>query len=101
MRLALALVACFCSERSGLRGRGVDARNFVGSRREAQGRRADGAKKEGAPKDTGAEGYIEMPGGEDGQAKWKALEITTAPRYITIVSTGPISVEHRRVRRVR
>lgn len=45
-----------------------------------KGRRADGKKMEGAPTDTGPEGYVEMPGGEDGQATWKFLEITTVPR---------------------
>eukprot|EP01045_Picozoa_sp_COSAG04_P015904 COSAG04_NODE_1292_length_7342_cov_14.979994_1_plen_49_part_00 len=42
----------------------------------------DGSKKEGAPTDTGEEGYIEMRGGEGGQAQWKALQITTVPRYM-------------------
>ncbi len=45
-----------------------------------QGRRADGTKKEGAPTDTGAEGFVEMPSGAGGTTKWRALVITTVPR---------------------
>ena len=45
-----------------------------------KGRRTDGSKKEGAPTDTGPEGYVKMPAGEGGQAQWRFLEITTVPR---------------------
>ena len=54
--------------------------HFTNCKWSFKGRRADGSKKESPPTNTPAEGYVAMPGGEGGQAQWKALMITTAPR---------------------
>jgi len=54
--------------------------HFTNCKWSFKGRRADGSKKESPPTNTPAEGYIAMPGGEGGQAQWKALQITTVPR---------------------
>jgi hypothetical protein len=47
-----------------------------------KGHREDGTKKEQAPKDTGPGGFQKMPGGSGGEGavRWRALQITAAPR---------------------